>query len=1179
MVAACGTLVACKEGEPSPSAISVNFMNEDGNILYATAVEPNTAPVYAGETPKKEQNAAETFEFVGWTSGDTLYTELPTVSSNTVFTATFTATPRLYDVTFVVEGQSHVQQVVYGAVPTYAGEAPEKEQSVAETFEFVGWTSGGTLYTALPTVTSNATFTATFTAMPRLYDVTFVVEGQSHVQQVAYGTVPTYAGEMPEKGQSVAETFEFVGWTSGGALYTDLPTVASNATFTATFSATPRLYDVTFVVDGAQHVQRISYGSIPAYAGNLTFMKDGAVYEIKGWDNPLIAVTGEVTYVAVVELASSERAYYSVNFVDERGNILYSTVVDEENAPVYVGDVPEKKQSVSETFEFVGWTSNGTLYTQLPNVTEHTVFTATFTETPRLYDVTFIVDGQSHVQQFAYGTVPSYAGEHIFNKNGVMYEITGWDCSFTAVTGTKTYTAITERASSVMVNYVVAGEMISIPAQIGAIPCFYGTPYRDADVGCNYVFTGWKSGSEFYPVGTQLPAVSGTVTYTAVFEAQYKQVTVTYRSDGQVIDVKKVNYGSRPSAVADGVVGRSPTAQYMYEFAGWKIYGQMYGRDLPAVTDDVTLDAVYVQVPRTYTLTVIYRDENGEFSRYSQPYSYGDSYRVESPARSGMQATVPYVSGIIASNKSVTVNYTNATTWDGSAVEWTSGAGTQSEPYLIESAAHLAYLAVQVDGGNAYENTYFRLAADLDLAGLAWTTIGNNAQPFSGTFDGNGHTVFGLYVNDTRTNTVANSGHALFSTVKNGTVKNLSVSGSVRSVARYTAIVVGYLQSGGSIENCVAYGEVFGYMSTGGIVGIAEGNVTNCNNYATVRDNGKSGGYRFGGIAGALAQGSISNCYNYGIIINDHGDGAAGIVSRVETTATITDCANYGYVRTAGNTAGGIVGNDVSTSTHSRLVNHAPINAIDGMVGGIVGGYNSTANYTDCTNYGYISGSSRVGGIVGRVGVSGTEGIALLKNAVNYGNVYATGSNCAGIAGASLGTIEDCINYGTVRSLSTSVAGIVGTQQINTTAVVDPSVARCVNYGDVITETKSTNAVLGGIAGRTDAKTVDGVAYHAQFVDCINHGDVIARNGGSYSGGIIGACNGGYVTDCENNGTVLAANGSYVGGIAGSNYGYGKVTACTNTGAVKGGATVGQICGQRTSTSKATENIENGRII
>lgn len=72
-----------------------------------------------------------------------------------------------------------------------------------------------------------------------------------------------------------------------------------------------------------------------------------------------------------------------------------------------------------------------------------------------------------------------------------------------------------------------------------------------------------------------------------------------------------------------------------------------------------------------------------------------------------------------------------ADTWDGTAKKWTSGTGTSSDPYLIASAANLAYLSAMVESGTNYKGVYFKQTVDINLNNLEWTPIGVYSEVYS----------------------------------------------------------------------------------------------------------------------------------------------------------------------------------------------------------------------------------------------------------------------------------------------------------------------------------------------------------------------------------------------------------------------------------------------------------------
>ena len=110
--------------------------------------------------------------------------------------------------------------------------------------------------------------------------------------------------------------------------------------------------------------------------------------------------------------------------------------------------------------------------------------------------------------------------------------------------------------------------------------------------------------------------------------------------------------------------------------------------------------------------------------------------------------------------------------WNGSvAKSFGGGTGTAADPYLITSGAELAYLAQSVNGGNAYAGKYFTLMYDLDLREREFTPIGTYEKPFSGIFDGGGHTISGLSISTfTKSDRVM---IGLFGHVQDGQLSNL----------------------------------------------------------------------------------------------------------------------------------------------------------------------------------------------------------------------------------------------------------------------------------------------------------------------------------------------------------------------------------------------------------------------
>ena len=100
-----------------------------------------------------------------------------------------------------------------------------------------------------------------------------------------------------------------------------------------------------------------------------------------------------------------------------------------------------------------------------------------------------------------------------------------------------------------------------------------------------------------------------------------------------------------------------------------------------------------------------------------------------------------------------------------------SGAGTEESPYIISNVDHFVHLAADVGAGIDYQGEYFILDDDIDFEGQTLIPIGNEENPFRGTFDGSGYTISNIVIDGTNTQKLG-----LFGACENATIKNLGVS-------------------------------------------------------------------------------------------------------------------------------------------------------------------------------------------------------------------------------------------------------------------------------------------------------------------------------------------------------------------------------------------------------------------
>ena len=340
-----------------------------------------------------------------------------------------------------------------------------------------------------------------------------------------------------------------------------------------------------------------------------------------------------------------------------------------------------------------------------------------------------------------------------------------------------------------------------------------------------------------------------------------------------------------------------------------------------------------------------------------------------------------------------------------------AGEGTAENPYLIASAEDLMQFASVMNDEKQYIDYYdchLRLAADIvlndcsDFDGWSenppenvWTPIGYY-HGFKGVFDGNGHTVSGLYIDQPITE-IEYDGYSqvmdkfgLFGTVggevKNLTIQNAFVCPKDVRLDKGESLNVGILagSSSGVIRNCRVEGVVICEGGDcGGIVGSGS-EIIDCSFQGKIIE--KAGGKvnHIGGIAGSGS--NIRGCTVSAQIIceemedkrNPHATigGIAGICQAFGRDDVIEDCTFDGEIM-SGDYAGGIVGLAGAGSFQD------------------VGGKTIIRN---CTNNGSITAMEDAGGIVGYVGTAPyftlNSGERTLDN-INVEDAYLSITNCA----------------------------------------------------------------------------------------------------------------------------------------------------------------------------------------
>lgn len=283
---------------------------------------------------------------------------------------------------------------------------------------------------------------------------------------------------------------------------------------------------------------------------------------------------------------------------------------------------------------------------------------------------------------------------------------------------------------------------------------------------------------------------------------------------------------------------------------------------------------------------------------YQLPIGYKYEWSFDSAAYIAQSGTIDLTEAQKGDSKDIPVPMSKKPT----------GTGTVEDPYLISDASQLRWFAAQVNE-NSKNNICAQLTNNIDLGGNEnWTPIGKSG--YKGTFDGRGYEIENLKIDSTSSN------QALFGYVNGGTVKNLTVSGSVK-----------------------------GGDSTAGIIGELAGTslVEKCMNKATV-----NGGNAVGGIVGKIStsyEKSIQYCVNEGPITGANQVG--GIVGYAYYTVTVDQCYNRGAIEATVSKAGGIVGHmDDSSAKFSNCYTTGTVTAKSD--GNPVVGKKSSGSITNC---------------------------------------------------------------------------------------------------------------------------------------------------------------------------------------------------------------------------------------
>lgn len=526
-------------------------------------------------------------------------------------------------------------------------------------------------------------------------------------------------------------------------------------------------------------------------------------------------------------------------------------------------------------------------------------------------------------------------------------------------------------------------------------------------------------------------------------------------------------------------------------------------------------------------------------------------------------------------------------TWDGTAVAFTKGNGTEDDPWRIENAEQLAYLAQQVNNGTNYEKKHFLLVSDLDLRGKEWTPIGTYSKSFWGGFDGDGHTITGMTITGDR-DFVGLFGACHNFTVPSSYIKNVTVKWANISGHSFVGAIAG---EGANISDCYSIeNTIYATRCVGGVCGSLTGSISGCYNSSSVKGN-----YAAGGIMGTASYngrttvGVVQYCYNIGAVTVSQQDGfVGGIISASANRYNISNCLNCGKITGNGKNVGGIVGstdsgymNFIGNCYYNSDLNNAGVGEGENdkviplttsqLCGALPSGLDPKIwkeGSVDTINAVATSTGSRFGTAPGTyINLKKVADIKETKTAPVPVYNYVTTNGNDWDTYTLITTAEEFAAIGQNRDAAKWSANYVLGNDIDLSGVELSSIGNpeipyigkfsgdghTISHIDMTEDKHTDSSGLFGTIGYSG--TLNNEKENGKVMLLAANGDIVSSD---KAGGICGYLSAGEIYGCSFTGTV---KGSGAGGICGMSGAYDKISQCFFAGKVQGGSGTAGICG------------------
>lgn len=498
--------------------------------------------------------------------------------------------------------------------------------------------------------------------------------------------------------------------------------------------------------------------------------------------------------------------------------------------------------------------------------------------------------------------------------------------------------------------------------------------------------------------------------------------------------------------------------------------------------------------------------------------------------------------------------------------------------YTVINGADNSAIATALQNMNNNPNDKYALGANVDLTGIAWTPIGPVwvGPHFTGLFDGLGHTVDHLTINDT-----ANQYRGFFGITDSGSViKNVGLTNVNIIGGHGTGALAGVVQ--GKVFNVYSTGSVTGLRQVGGLVGNMANGAILSNSYSSANINfiviPAETNDNLGGIVGYNA-GTISNSYATGNVVDSSNSGTprGGFVGYNANTGAIS---NSYFIGTITNGDGGFVGTNLGSIVSSFWDTTLNAGLTDAYATGL-----TTAEFADASNFSTWDSTvwSFTDSTVAGYGMASRPFLAKVTTNADKPSIAST------LFAGGYGTNVDPYTMTTATHL----------QNMGNTNVVGQdyyyNLSNDIDLTGVTWSAIGNSLALYSFKGTFDGQnhTIDNLTMniasaHKGFFGVIGIEGEVKNIGLTNSSinisnsdfaGVLAGTNQGIISNAYSTGNIISTGSTYIGGLVGFNNGGTIEDSYSTTNVINDASQTGGLVGENRGTirrSYATGDVDSG---